>query len=95
MPETWFRVRWPDDSRSRCYSPSSTVTDYFEAGAAYGVEDFLARSRNALTTAGERVRLKYGYACTAAAEQLAAIQRAAEPFAREPGAEIIVEDFET
>ncbi|ROO25337.1 hypothetical protein SAOR_12335 [Salinisphaera orenii MK-B5] len=94
MPETWFNVRWPDDSRSRCYSPSSTTTEFFEAGAAYPVPEFMRRSRDALTHAGERVRAKYGYACSASAEQLIAIERRAMAFSGDAAARVLVEGFE-
>ena len=45
MPEMRFRVRWPDESVSTCYSPSLVVKDFLEVGQSYAVEDFLARSR--------------------------------------------------
>ena len=32
MPELHFRVRWPDDSELRCYSPSLVIRDYFAPG---------------------------------------------------------------
>lgn len=92
MPETWFIVRWPDASRSRCYSPSSTVTEFFEAGGHYPISDFTHRAQSALTHASERVRAKYGYACSASADQLAAIERRAEQWADDD--EVIVEGFE-
>ncbi|WP_423820587.1 MSMEG_0570 family nitrogen starvation response protein [Salinisphaera sp. SPP-AMP-43] len=92
MPETWFNVRWPDDSRMRCYSPSSTITQFFEPGARYAVSEFVGIARAALTHASERVRAKYGYACSASAEQLAVIERAAEAFASH--ATVTVEGFE-
>ena len=94
MPETWFNVRWPDDSRMRCYSPSSTVAEFFEPGAPYTVAEFTRRAREALTHAGERVRAKYGYACSASAEQLAAIERAAQTFTNDSTATVTVEGFE-
>ncbi|MES1939397.1 hypothetical protein T5B8_04106 [Salinisphaera sp. T5B8] len=92
MPETWFNVRWPDDRRMRCYSPSSTITQFFEPGTRYAVPEFVRIARTALTHAGERVRAKYGYACSASAEQLVAIERAAQAFASD--ATVTVEGFE-
>jgi len=94
MPQTWFYVRWPDRSESRCYSPSTTVYDYFEAGAEYSLNDFLRRSREALDNATERVRIKYGYACSSAADQLAFIEQQAVAFRDNPNARVRLERFE-
>lgn len=77
MPETTFTVRWPDGAEQRCWSPSLVVHDHLAVGASYPVEEFLARTRTALATASERVRARYGFACTAAAAQLAEIEDAA------------------
>ncbi|NAZ81411.1 MSMEG_0570 family nitrogen starvation response protein [Kineococcus sp. R8] len=74
MPETTFTVRWPDGAEQRCWSPSLVVHDHLAVGASYPVEEFLDRTRTALATASERVRARYGFACTAAAAQLAEIE---------------------
>jgi len=74
MPEMHFLVRWPDGGEMRCYSPSLVVREYLEVGRAYAVGDFLARSRTMLSIGSERVRAKYGYACSAAMDQLAEIE---------------------
>lgn len=93
MPEIYFRVTWPDGSRQRCYSPSLVVEDFFQAGQAYSVSDFLERSTRALGIASDRVRERYGFACTAAAAQLDEIVTRAGKYGTE-GAEVIVEGFE-
>lgn len=80
MPEVRFVVRWPDDTVSDCYSPSTVIRDYLQAGERYPLADFVARSTDALTIASERVRLKYGYACSSAAAQLHDIVTAASRF---------------
>ncbi|GAC1493732.1 MAG: MSMEG_0570 family nitrogen starvation response protein [Vulcanimicrobiaceae bacterium] len=74
MPEIHFVVRWPDESVTACYSPSLVVRDYFDAGASYALPDFLARSREALGIASERVRSIYGVPCVRAGAQLALIE---------------------
>ncbi|NKF23052.1 MSMEG_0570 family nitrogen starvation response protein [Solimonas marina] len=94
MPEVRFVVRWPDAQRERCYSPSSTVRDFFTPGIAYPLAEFVTRSRNALTLASERVRQRYGYACSSAAEQLAQIEQTAARFAGQQDAQVTVEAFE-
>jgi uncharacterized repeat protein (TIGR04042 family) len=91
MPALRFRVRWPDETVTSCSSPSRVVADYFFAGQAYDLADFVARSRVALQLASERVARKYGFACSAAAEQLAEIERIARRFEDTPGACVVVE----
>jgi uncharacterized repeat protein (TIGR04042 family) len=66
MPEMTFTVRWPDGRVEDCYSPSLVVHDHLVTGRTYAVEDFLDRSLTALATASERVRAKFGFACTSA-----------------------------
>jgi len=65
-----FTVRWPDDSVQHCYSPSLVVHDHLDVGAEYSVTEFLARAATALNTASDRVRARYGMACTSALAQL-------------------------
>jgi uncharacterized repeat protein (TIGR04042 family) len=90
MPELSFRLRWPDDSETVSYSPSTIVRDYFTAGAAYDVGDFLQRARLALRAASARVEEKYGHPCARAAASLSAIERQAGAFAAQPGALVTV-----
>jgi len=94
MPEMRFVIRWPDGRRESCYSPSLVVLDYLSEGKSYRLDDFLARTRAALTIASERVKAKYGHACSLALGQLARIEAAAAAFdARE--AEVACETFLT
>ncbi|GAA3630945.1 MSMEG_0570 family nitrogen starvation response protein [Kineosporia mesophila] len=67
MPEMYFRVTWPDGTAQRCYSPSLVIEDFLKPGERYPVADFVRRSDEALTIASNRVREKYGFACTSAA----------------------------
>ncbi|GAA5153953.1 MSMEG_0570 family nitrogen starvation response protein [Amycolatopsis dongchuanensis] len=91
MPELLFRVRWPDASVQRCYSPSTVVREFFVPGESYPVADFVVRSRGALTEASERVRRSYGFGCAQAAAQLADIEARAKSFA---DGEVVVEGFD-
>jgi len=77
MPEMTFTVRWPDGSEQQCYSPSLVMHDFLEPGAEYPVGEFVSRSTEALTIASDRVRAKFGFACTSAAAQLESIETAA------------------
>jgi uncharacterized repeat protein (TIGR04042 family) len=78
-----FVIRWPDGSEDRCYSPSLIVREYLEVGRVYPLVEFLERSRTMLRIGSERVRAKYGYACSAAMDQLAAIEERANGVAHD------------
>ncbi|WP_373545357.1 MSMEG_0570 family nitrogen starvation response protein [Chamaesiphon sp.] len=80
MPETRFKIRWPDGSEAICYSPSSIVRSYFVLERDYQLADFVARSQTALNIASDRVRAKYGRACGLALGQLAEIEATAAQF---------------
>jgi uncharacterized repeat protein (TIGR04042 family) len=80
MPEMHFTVRWPDGAETRCYSPSLVVRDYLEVGRRYALPEFMQRSRTMLNIGSERVRAKYGYACSAAMDQLAALEERAAAY---------------
>lgn len=92
MPEMRFLIRWPDGRRESCYSPSLVIRDYLRAGESYPLPEFLDLSRTALNIASERVRAKYGHACSLALGQLARIEAAAAGFQRD--ARVAVETFE-
>ncbi|WP_010179480.1 MSMEG_0570 family nitrogen starvation response protein [Aquimarina agarilytica] len=66
MPVTYVNIEWPDNKTDQVYSPSSIVEDYFSSGQEITVEEFLSTCNTALNEASERVRQKYGYACTSA-----------------------------
>lgn len=93
MPAMYFNVRWPDDSTSKCYSPSSTITEFFEAGKSYPLSEFVDISRAALNKASDRVRMKYGYMCSSAMDQLQQIETIAEKFSNTADAHVTVESF--
>jgi putative flavoprotein involved in K+ transport len=81
MPSVDFTLRWPDGALQRCYSPSRSIEESLVQGAAYPVDELVRRCRAGLERAGERVREVRGFACTASAEQLAAIEARAREFA--------------
>lgn len=89
MPEVLFRVRWPDDTTSECYSPSRAITHFLDAGTVYALDDFLVRSRAGLMAASERVRARYGHRCTRAEAQLLALE--AEAARHDTAAPVVVE----
>jgi uncharacterized repeat protein (TIGR04042 family) len=75
-----FDVRWPDGRTQRCYSPSLVMHDYLSLGSDYSVSDFVGRSQAALREASDRVRAKFGFACTSAAATTEEIVSAAAGF---------------
>lgn len=77
MPEMTFTVRWPDGTVDDCYSPSLVVHDHLDAGATYSVREFAERCATALGLASDRVRARYGFACTSSAATLEQIRRTA------------------
>ncbi|MBW9104665.1 MSMEG_0570 family nitrogen starvation response protein [Paraburkholderia phenoliruptrix] len=90
MPVMHFKVQWPDGSEANCYSPSTVVGEFFVAGQRYALDDFVGRAREALHIGSERVREKYGFACSAAMDQLAQIEELAQRFASDPNAKVKV-----
>ncbi len=80
MPETRFEVRWPDGEKQRCYSPSLVIKELLISGQEYPVFEFMERSRAALNIAAERVRLKFGFYCSAATDQLRQFEERAERY---------------
>lgn len=77
MPEMRFHIQWPDGEEEICYSPSLVVKQYLEVDQEYTIEDFVERSRTALTIASDRVKAKFGYPCGLALGQLASIEERA------------------
>jgi uncharacterized repeat protein (TIGR04042 family) len=94
MPEIHFRIRWPDQSETRCYSPSTAIMQFLTADRSYPLSEFLGLSRKALEHGSERVRQKYGYGCAQAQLQIEEIERLAVRFIDTPAACVSVMDFE-
>jgi uncharacterized repeat protein (TIGR04042 family) len=94
MPEMRFSISWPDGSTESCYSPSLVIKEFFTPGETYRLEEFVAKSRAALNIASDRVKAKYGFACSSAIDQLARIEVAAKSFAHLPDARVRVDAFE-
>jgi uncharacterized repeat protein (TIGR04042 family) len=73
VPEARFVVRWPDGAQEEYWSPSLVVHDHLAAGR-YRVDDVVARTGAAMDEASDRVRARYGTACTSAAATAAAVR---------------------
>jgi len=89
-----FTVRWPDATETRCYSPSLVIKDYFAPGSRYPLPDFMRSVREALHIASERVRAKYGFACSAAMDQLADLEQRAARWGDDPQQHIDLVSFD-
>ncbi len=94
MPAMHFTVRWPDATETRCYSPSLVIKDYFAPGSRYPLPDFMRSVREALHIASERVRAKYGFACSAAMDQLADLEQRAARWGDDPQQQIDLVSFD-
>ncbi|MFL2000362.1 MULTISPECIES: MSMEG_0570 family nitrogen starvation response protein [unclassified Microbacterium] len=81
MPEMTFAVRWPDGQQTSHYSPSLVMHDYLRVGERYTLSDFVGRTSEALAIASERVRARYGFACTSAMHSEETIATAASAYA--------------
>jgi uncharacterized repeat protein (TIGR04042 family) len=92
MPEMHFHVRWPDGREVACYSPSLVIRDHLQVGTSYALPDFLQRTQTALHIASDRVRAKYGFACSMALDQLAAIEATAGAFAPDSRVQVLAFD---
>ena len=90
MPVMHFRIQWPDGDEANCYSPSQVISEFFTPGHAYPLAEFVSRAREALNIGSERVRKKYGFACSAAMDQLAQIEHDAQRFVDHPDATVMV-----
>jgi uncharacterized repeat protein (TIGR04042 family) len=93
MPEMYFRLRWPDAAVTDHYSPSLVIKDYFVPGEELELPDFLGRARTALTIASDRVKAKYGFACSRASASLSSIEQHAAPFRAQGNARITILEF--
>lgn len=94
MPAMHFTVRWPDATETRCYSPSLVIKDYFAPGSRYPLPDFMRSVREALHIASELVRAKYGFACSAAMDQLADLEQRAARWGDDPQQHIDLVSFD-
>ncbi len=93
MPAMHYTIRWPDGTQSVAYSPSLVIQDHFQPGVDYPLDEFLRRVRVATAIAHERVRAKFGFACSRAADQLDDTERRAAAHAALPDATVRIVSF--
>lgn len=91
MPALNFEIEWPNGEVMECYSPSTIVCNYFREGDSMTVEELVSVSRAALNRASDRVEERFGFRCTASAEQRDKIIRQAACF--DPGETVRILDI--
>ncbi|TDU71211.1 putative repeat protein (TIGR04042 family) [Prosthecobacter fusiformis] len=74
MPAVHYIVELPDGEKRQCYSPSTVIHEHFKSGDAMPMSEFIQRSRTALNAASDRVRQRFGFACSSAMDQLSEIE---------------------
>lgn len=72
-----MRISWPDESETKHVSPSTIIEKYFGADDEMPLADFVAQAEQAFDHASRRVQERFGFACSQAADELAAIKRIA------------------
>ena len=69
MPEINFQINLPDGKKTSLYSPSTVILEYLKPGDSLKISDFKSLAIKALHEASEKVRAKYGFACTRTLEE--------------------------
>ena len=80
MPEVHLVLEWPDGSISEIYSPSTVILKRLRPGQNLAVADLKVEGIAALEEASERVRARYGFACTRTDEERLKLERMASRF---------------
>ncbi|WP_413296996.1 MSMEG_0570 family nitrogen starvation response protein [Synechococcus sp. MIT S9452] len=89
MPEVCFQLQWPDGQCSTLYSPSTVIHEYLNPGDCLTVSQMEARGLQALSAASERVRARYGFACTRTDEESARLREWVARYGPEDSVKII------
>ncbi len=83
MPEVELQLDWPDGATTRLYSPSTVILEHLAPGQTLTVAELRTRGTLALRQASERVRARYGFACTRADEEERRLLERAATFGEE------------
>jgi len=75
MPEVLLDLEWPDGRRTSFYSPSTVVLEHLPPGSEWSVAELRTAGLRALAEASERVRARYGFACTRTDEEAAKLRQ--------------------
>ena len=82
MPEVMLELHWPDGEASRVYSPSTVVYEFLKPGDTLSIAELEQRGLAALREASERVRARYGFACTRTDEEASKLQKRLAMYSR-------------
>jgi uncharacterized repeat protein (TIGR04042 family) len=82
MPEVMLELHWPDGEASRFYSPSTVVYEFLKPGDNLSIAELEQRGLAALSEASERVRARYGFACTRTDEEASKLQKRLAMYSR-------------
>lgn len=80
MPEVHLTLEWPDGSTSELYSPSTVILQRLRPGQSLAVSALRTQGITALLEASERVRARYGFACTRTNEERLKLESMANRF---------------
>lgn len=75
VPEVHLTLQWPDGLSSQLYSPSTVILEHLPPGEQLSVGDLQTRGLEGLKQASERVRARYGFACTRTDEEALKLQQ--------------------
>jgi putative flavoprotein involved in K+ transport len=92
LPEVDFTIRWANGETFAGTSPSRAMERFIIAGAAYPQGELLRRVTDGLSAASDRVRERYGVACTQAMEESQSIAAAAAGRDPQAIAQVLVMD---
>ena len=76
VPEVHLTLQWPDGLSSQLYSPSTVILEHLSPGEQLSVGELQTRGLEGLKQASERVRARYGFACTRTDEEALKLQQA-------------------
>jgi uncharacterized repeat protein (TIGR04042 family) len=75
MPEVMLQLCWPDGDASNFYSPSTIVYEFIKPGDTLTIAELERKGLTALKEASERVRARYGFACTRTDEEAVKLRK--------------------
>lgn len=88
MPEVMLELRWPDGEASTFYSPSTVVYEFLQPGDQLTIAELEQKGLTALQEASERVRARYGFACTRTDEEALKLRKRLALFNRSDMVEV-------
>jgi uncharacterized repeat protein (TIGR04042 family) len=75
VPEVVLQLEWPDGRRTALYSPSTVILQHLAPGERLTAAALRSKALLALAEASERVRARYGFACTRTDEERVRLER--------------------